>query len=289
MSVARRFAVAFAVVGLGVLAYSVPASATESHTGGDCRTNPTPDQFVGTLDAHAGTATVRAQSGQDLCADVYLTAYTVPDTWVGPQFDETAVPQTIFGESDKVTVTGYETAALKVAMPDCGAVQIDLYTAPEITSVPTTAGHSGQLIKGSIFRFVDSSGQPVTCQPTTPTPSPTGTSTPPETTPPAPTPTETTGSPTPTETSGSPTPTETSTAPAPTESSTAPETTTPAAVVPPATPGPVAPIPTVPAQPTTPVLASTGSNATVPLIGIGVALLGAGIALSLLGRRRRTT
>jgi hypothetical protein len=52
--------------------------------------------------------------------------------------------------------------------------------------------------------------------------------------------------------------------------------------------GPIVEVPTAPAPATTPVLASTGSNATIPLLGIGVALLGAGIVLSLLGRRRRT-
>jgi LPXTG-motif cell wall-anchored protein len=290
MSVARRFAAAFAVVGLGVLAYAVPASATESGDGaGACLTNPAPDQLVGTLDAHAGTATVRAKSGQNLCADVFLSAYTVPDTWVGPQFDKTALPQQLFGHSDRATVKGYETATLKIALPDCGGVQVDLYTAPEITTVTSTAGHRGQLIKGAIFRFVDSAGIPVTCQPGTPTPTPTTSSpsVPETTTPPAPTPSETTGSPTPSETTGSPTPSET-----PSPSPSAPATTTPEVVVPPAvtpvTPGPVAPVPTTPAPPATPVLASTGSNATIPLIGVGAGLLVAGIGLSLLGRRRRT-
>jgi hypothetical protein len=278
MPVARRFAAAFAVVGLGVLAYAVPASATESGSGdGACLTNPAPDQLAGTLDAHAGTATVRAKSGQNLCADVFLSAYTVPDTWVGPQFDKAALPQQLFGESDRATVKGYETATLTVALPDCGAVQVDLYTAPEITAVTTTAGHRGQLVKGEIFRFVDDTGAPVTCQPSTPTPSPT-TSSPsaPETTTPVPSPSETTGTP-------APTPSETTPAQPPSES----ESTTPAAVKPPATPGPVTPVPTTPAPPATPVLASTGSNATIPLIGIGTALLGLGIGLSLLGRRRR--
>lgn len=277
MPVARRFAAAFAVVGLGVLAYAVPASATESGSGaGACLTNPTPDQLAGTLDAHAGTATVRAKSGQNLCADVFLSAYTVPDTWVGPQFDKTALPQQLFGPSDQATVKGYETATLTVALPDCGAVQVDLYTAPEITTVTTTAGHGGQLVKGEIFRFVDDTGKPVTCRPTTPTPTPT-TSSPsaPETTTPVPTPSESTGTPAPTPSETTPTPSES-------------ESTTPAAVVPPATPGPVTPVPTTPAPPAAPVLASTGSNATIPLIGIGTALLAAGIGLSLLGRRRRT-
>jgi LPXTG-motif cell wall-anchored protein len=281
MSVARRLAAAFAVVGIGVLAYAVPASATES--GEACIANPTPDQLVGTLDVQHGTATVRAHRGLEICGDVYLSVYTVPETWVGPQFDSTAVPQTIFGESDHVKVKGSETYGLKVAMPHCGPVQIDLYTAPEITEVATITGHSGHFIKGSIFWYLDSAGKPLTCEKPTPTPS--------ETTP-SPSPSQTTPSPSPSQTTPSPSPSETtpSTTPSETGSSSAPETTTPAAVIPPTggTPGPVTEVPTVPTSNTTPVLASTGSNATIPLIGFGAVLVVAGIGLSLLGRRRRT-
>ena len=78
MSVARRFAVAFAVVGAGVLAYAVPASATgndQDHHGGQC----VDGTVAGNLDHHvnpdAGTATVEAEG--TLCApvDVILSIY----------------------------------------------------------------------------------------------------------------------------------------------------------------------------------------------------------------------
>ncbi len=76
-------------------------------------------------------------------------------------------------------------------------------------------------------------------------------------------------------------PTGTTTAPVP-------EATTPLAGLIPegVTPGQIVAVPATPAPPATPVLASTGSNATLPLIGFGGALLVAGIALSLLGRRK---
>lgn len=53
-----------------------------------------------------------------------------------------------------------------------------------------------------------------------------------------------------------------------------------------ATPGQIVVVPTAPAPAAAPVLASTGSNATLPLIGFGGALLIAGIGLSVLGRRK---
>jgi LPXTG-motif cell wall-anchored protein len=54
----------------------------------------------------------------------------------------------------------------------------------------------------------------------------------------------------------------------------------------PAPPPIVQPIPVPPAAPKPPQLAATGSNSTVPLVGLGAILLGAGIGLSLIGRRR---
>lgn len=297
MPVARRLAVAFAVVGLGVLSYAVPASATESQSGA-CLTNPRPDQLTGTLDAQRGVATVQARPGVDVCADVWLSVYTVPDTWVGPDFNRTAVPQKLYRPSTAGRVTGTATTTLTAAVPTCGAVQIDLYTPPEITAVNDTTGHDGHLIQGFIWRWY-ADGKPLLCGVETSPPVPTPTTT----APPVPTPTETTPAPTPTPTESTtaptPTPTESTTPPpAPTASTTspAPPTPTPApttplsGLIPPggATPGPIVAVPTTPAPPAPPVLASTGSNATVPLIGIGGVLLVAGIGLSVLGRRRKT-
>jgi hypothetical protein len=287
MSVARRFAVAFAVVGLGVLAYAVPASATESQTSEGCLTNPTPDQLIGTLEPRHGIAHVRAKPGLDICADVLLSVYTVPDTWEGAEFDRSAIPQHLYGKTTVGHVSGTAKTAMTVAVPTCGAVQVDLYTPPEITDVNDLTGHDGHLIQGYIWRWW-ANGKHLDCDvdSTSPTPTPTESTT-------SPAPTEST-SPAPTEsTSPAPTPTESSTAPVPTETTTAPapETTTPlAGIIPPegVTPGPVVVVPVTPATPATPVLASTGSNATLPLIGFGGALLVAGIALSLLGRRRTT-
>lgn len=294
MSVARRFAVAFAVVGLGVLAYAVPASATESQTSEGCLTNPTPDQLIGTLEPRHGIAHVRAKPGVDICADVLLSVYTVPDTWEGADFNRSAVPQHLYGKTTVGHVSGAAKTALTVAVPTCGAVQVDLYTPPEITDVNDLSGHDGHLIQGYLWRWW-ANGEHLDCDvdSTSPAPVPTESTTSPapteSTTAPAP-PTESTTSPAPTESTTSPAPTQSSTAPVPTETTTAPvpEATTPLAGIIPegVTPGQIVAVPAAPAPPAAPVLASTGSNATLPLIGFGGALLVAGIALSLLGRRK---
>jgi hypothetical protein len=140
-------------------------------------------------------------------------------------------------------------------VPECGNTQIDLYYPPKI-EVVDGRGHGPQLLVGHIWQVTP----PEHCAPPT------------ETTPP---PTETT--PPPTET----TPPPTETTPPPTET-TPPPTTQPAGPIITVTPPP-APAPVPPQEEG---LAETGSSSTLPLIGLGTLLLGAGIVLSLLGRRQ---
>ena len=266
MSVARRFAAALLVVGTGVLAYAVPASATGSESeGGQCITNPTEDQLVAHLYPRQGIARVRAVDGVDLCADVLLSIYRVPETWDGRDFNASAVPQTLLTTA-RGKVEGTDKLELTVPVPDCGALQIDLYFPPEVTEV-TGRGHDGQLIQGLgyLWRWYES-GKPKQCTP----------------------PAEETTSPPPAEETTTPPPAETTTPPPAEETTTPPppqETTT---AVPPTQPiaGPIIKVPSTPPVRTPPVLAETGSDSTVPLLGLGIALLGAGIGLSLLGRRR---
>ena len=270
MSVARRLAAALAVVGAGVLAYAVPASATGDHEeggGGYCVDGTDRSNLGHHVDAESGRAVVWAEGRLCEPVDVILSIYKVPDSWNGNGFpaDGTAVPQTLIA-SAKGTVGKHGRLELEVPVPDCGNVQIDLYYPPEITAV-TAAGHGDQFIEGYIWSIGGPNGHPKECEPT-PTPTPTDTETP------TPTPTDTE---TPT-----PTPTETETpSPTPTESSPTPPAPSP-------TEGQGGPVPVLPPQAphTPPVLAETGSNSTVPLLGLGILLLTAGIGLSLVGRRR---
>jgi hypothetical protein len=262
MSVSRRLAAALAVVGAGVLAYAVPASATgngDGHGGGGkCIENPRPSDLEGHLDAESGTAWVRAKDGRAVCSDVLLSIYKVPDTWNGHGFNDTAVPQQVIA-TDRATLKGNKKVHLQVPVPDCGNVQIDLYLPPELKTVDISGHPGSQYIAGYIWSPGSENGHPKDCKP--PTTSPT-----------TPCPTPTTPSPTPTTPSATP--------------------TTTAPVTPTASPtsGLGAPIPVPPQQapPAPPVLAETGSNSTIPLIGLGGFLLVAGIGLSLVGRKPRT-
>jgi hypothetical protein len=105
--------------------------------------------------ATRGIVNVYTATGAPLCDDVtvYLSAYTLPaDYDHSGIFDDSAIPQQLFS-SDSVVLhkgtNGYST--LTVAVPDaCTDYQLDLYYAPEITTV-TGAGHGTQLIYGNII------------------------------------------------------------------------------------------------------------------------------------------
>lgn len=260
MSVARRLAAALVVVGAGVLAFAVPASATGDH--GDDKhkcVEPTSIDAVSrnldvlNFEAEVATATVRAK--YKFCDEVkvILSTYTVPETWTPEDgWSEAASPQDIYGNDVKV-IEGKKPVTLTAKVKDCGGMQTDLYWwGPKgvIEKVTYPEGHAGVLIrgKGELWANLDEDGKVKECKPTTPTPTPTT---------PAPTPTT----------------------PAP---------TTPAAPTPSPTEGLGAPIPVVPpeAAPAPPQLAETGSDSTVPLLGIGILLLVAGVGLSVVGRRR---
>jgi LPXTG-motif cell wall-anchored protein len=284
-------------MGAGVLAYAVPATATgtDRGSGGRCTAEVEADNlqwsFEGQTSTPTGKAWIKLRDGHHLCNQAHdhivLSIYKVPDTWDGAPFpggDNSAVPQHVIAH-DAGTLDGHKKLYLQVPVPDCGNAQIDLYFAPKQNDVDTNG--TARFIAGFLFSMANGQsaphGQPGNCTPPT-TPPPTTTPPPPTTTvPPTTTPPPTTTTP--------PPPPTTTTTPPPT--TTVPPTTTEAppitTVVPPTTTAPpiAAPIPVLPHQPTR--LAETGSNSTIPLLGLGSLLLASGIGLSLVGRRRRPT
>ena len=306
MSVARRFAAALSVVGLGVLAYAVPASATDDEkprAAGACVDAREPGAVEGRIEAGTGTAYAQGKGGAALCpgtsVEVVLTAFQAPAGWDGSPFpggdgEGRAWPQFSTAHST-ATLSGQNRLELTVPVPACGNVQVGLYTGAPVDVVDRAGWADGALLAGWMWSVGGPNGSAPKCG-AGPGPLPVPESPAPVTE--SPTPAPTTGLPTPTPTTESPTPAPTSSpsaAPAPpgttvpaTPVTTAPATTAPAPTV------PVAPAATptraisspVPVPATVPELPDTGAN-TLPMIGLGAALLLAGIVLSLLGRRRR--
>ena len=94
---------------------------------------------------------------------IYLSSYTMPDTWDGAGFNPSASPQTLF---DSDSLTFYQnpvlslTYKLKVKLPGpCKNAQVDLYYAPELKTVTYPTGHGTQNI---IAKFVK---RPESCVP----------------------------------------------------------------------------------------------------------------------------
>lgn len=281
MSVARRLAAALAVLGAGVLAYAVPASATDGNTapaaGAGCVDATVKSNLEWGIDPKNGSAWVKATG--PVCADVefILSLYDVPETWDGSAFPGGTAPGSKPGEGLAVpqAAVAHKTGWLvkkdavprklwlSLPLPDCGNVQIDLYLGRPlgrpIETVDANGHPANRLLAGLLGSIGGPNGQPKECEETpTPPVTPSGT--------PSPTPT---------------TPTATPTPPAATPTTPPPPTTAPP------TEGLGAPIPvTPPAVRTPPVLAQTGSDSTVPLVGLGMLLLAAGVGLSLVGRRR---
>jgi hypothetical protein len=299
MPLARRAAAALFVMGAGVLAYAVPATATGTdHHHGNCVDGTNQDDYTWSFEGQeslpTGKAWIKVKDGRQLCTSqhIVLSIYKVPDTWDGLPFpggNNSAVPQHVIahatGTLDK---NGHQKLYLQVPVPDCGNAQMDLYRAPKQDDVDTSG--TARFIAGIIYSIGANGqaaphGHPAPCTPpppptTTPPPPTTTTPPPPTTTPPPPT---TTPPPPPTTTPPTTTtPPPTTTPPTTTE---APPITTivPTTTAPPA----AAPIPVLPQQPTR--LAETGSNSTIPLLGLGSLLVASGIGLSLAGRRRRPT
>lgn len=114
------------------------------------------------------TVIVGLKGNREACdtTTVYLSSYTMPHTWDGKGFNQTAAPQTVF-DSTSVTFEGRGTVlyreaeaktkptthTLTVKLPNkCKNVQVDLYYAPEIKNVTWPTGHGHQYISHKFIK-----------------------------------------------------------------------------------------------------------------------------------------
>lgn len=120
---------------------------------------------------------VATKDSLPLCDDVtvFFSSYIMPSNYDGNGFygNTTAYPQTMFS-STSVTLTKGSSGAheLEIALPDsCNNVQVDVYYAPEITTV-NADGHGTQNIESKVYLSAgacgngNGGGQPE--EPTTP-------------------------------------------------------------------------------------------------------------------------
>ena len=103
----------------------------------------------------SGKVTVTTVNNAPLCEDVPIIfgAYTLPATYDGSGvFDDSSVPQQKFSSASAVLAAGTSgNVTLTTAVPNkCTDYQLDLYYAPEITTV-SYSGQGAQLIYGKIY------------------------------------------------------------------------------------------------------------------------------------------
>lgn len=110
---------------------------------------------------------VKTVNNKLLCADVtvFFSSYVLPDNYNGQGFvgNPTASPQTHFDSTSAVLKKGTNGATnLKIKIPEaCKGMQVDLYYAPQITTV-TSKGHGNQYISGKILSKTQETCTPVT-------------------------------------------------------------------------------------------------------------------------------
>jgi hypothetical protein len=282
MSVARRLAAALAVVGVGVLAYAVPASATASATGGGWQHHAvcTGNQRMTDLKEHGDTGAGmpwQGDRGSQGAGDTWHQAADASNVHrrqaagnPGPRADDDdAQPRPDAGGTQPQPGAGKGRLTTR-ERPPCRATMPKRVMLPCVATAPQPAPADR------------SAGKPVRPCRATPKPVPPCKATPKPVPP-------TSGShrklvQSPCKPTGS--------KPAPPAGESPRKPSTPAGKSP-RTPSTPTPSPTglgaavLPTTPTPPVLAETGSSGTLPMIGLGGLLLVCGIGLSLGTLRRR--
>jgi hypothetical protein len=153
-----------AAISIATAANAPSVHATSNHTA--CVDGSKRSNLSVTWNAN-DSISFKTVNNKPLCNDVtlYFSSYTMPDTYNGKGFSNnpTASPQTVFDSASYVMAKGTTGAAkLEINLPEaCKNIQVDLYYAPEITTV-TSKGHGDQYITGKIIDKTADSCTPVT-------------------------------------------------------------------------------------------------------------------------------
>jgi hypothetical protein len=130
-----------------------------------------------------GTGTITTKDSKAICeaTDLVLESFTLPDTWDGKGFNNTAIPQTKFAVT-KLTMPANQanfSKTVNVEVPNgCKSSQLDFYFTEGYDKIVGLHDDDGRYINGVIFKGHDSCITPTTPtkpvetpKPTTPTPS----------------------------------------------------------------------------------------------------------------------
>lgn len=157
----KRIITAAVVAGAvaGIFLASPVAQATSGQS--NCLDPNQPGSYRATI-KERGTGTITTASGRPLCSDGKLTfaSYNVPETWDKKGWNKTAIPQTLFADTEFTFPAGKSdyTMTVNVGTPDkCSHTQLDFYTAPSYDRIDTLTGDDERNILGVLFAGKDKS------------------------------------------------------------------------------------------------------------------------------------
>lgn len=150
------------VAALSIVLVPYTAVACEPN---DCLDPNDKASYVGTLSR--GTGTIATRDGKPLCSDGHVTlqSFTMPKTWDGKGWNQTAIPQYKYGAAH-VTIPGGVANATKsatVATPaNCDPTQLDWYVgSQELPAIINYHDGEDREIIGRIFNATETCEVPV--------------------------------------------------------------------------------------------------------------------------------
>lgn len=137
-------------------ATSVPTNCVDASQLSNLVLYPRPGSNDWVMSGNKISGTIGLKDNKAACEDttIWLSSYTMPDTWDQQHFPQTALPQThiesVFVTFAKNQVIAPVTLTVNYPVP-CKNVQVDLYYGPQIINL-TESGHNGVYISHKFIR-----------------------------------------------------------------------------------------------------------------------------------------
>lgn len=144
-----------AVATVASLAVMTPVAYATSGQQNKCLDPSDPRSYEASIKVR-GTGTITTADGRPLCSDGKMTfaSYNVPDSWDKKGWNKTAIPQTLYADTEFTFPAGKSdySMTLNVDTPDaCKHTQLDFYVAPSYQKIDTLTADDGRNVIGVLF------------------------------------------------------------------------------------------------------------------------------------------
>lgn len=126
---------------------------------GGCLDPNDPRSFDASITTRS-TGTIWTRDGRPLCSDAKMTlaSMNVPDTWDRKGWNKTAIPQTLYADTEFTFPGGIKDHKMTVkvnAVDECKNTQTDFYVAPSYDRIDTLTGDDGRNVLGVLFKATE--------------------------------------------------------------------------------------------------------------------------------------